>query len=126
MNALLTGLSVAALSGLTYLAYSNQAGYRRLLKLIIPPAAVLALIWVTFLLGTAYSSTTRLHGALLADSTRVLASEAYSIRGLYSSASRALWICGVTWALAVYLKFLWSLPAITGQPPSKDSRESAT
>lgn len=115
MEAFLTTVSFGAISGITFIAYKHPTAYRRLFVWLVLFNCVMTM-------GIAgYSAGLNTGHAALA---KFLRPEAFAeaTRAIQQLSPGFAWVLGVPMAVAVYLAFLWYLPAIIGQayPPERD------
>lgn len=112
VETLVISLILAALSGLTFVAYKHPRGYRR----ISIPLGVVVLMLAIWVLSLTSGATVSSIGSLKEDldhfPDRTLKSEEFSINSLYQCRNRMIVVLMVTVATLGYLYFLSCLPRI--------------
>ncbi|MCJ7778423.1 MAG: hypothetical protein MUP16_08935 [Sedimentisphaerales bacterium] len=114
IEAIVSGLVLAVLSGLTFLAYKHPDGFRRIGLVLAFPAVLLPLFYICMELGYIHGGI-RLLGEEAAsasgDKVEVFRS---SIERLNDSLTCFFWAVAITLAAWVYVAFLWFMPQILG------------
>jgi hypothetical protein len=105
-------LVLAALSGLTFVAYKHPRGYRKMSKPLALSVSLLAIAVLSFTLGGTLAAIGTLKDHLDVFPDQTLKSEEYCINGLYDDRNLALVVLVVTAATLGYLYFLSCLPRI--------------
>lgn len=133
IETIVSGLVLAMLSGMTYLAYKHPDGFRRICS-VLAPLAVLPFLYIVFELGSIHNGI-RLLGE---EVTRVSGDKVEVFRFLTKRLNDNLtclsWAVVITLAAGAYVAFLWFMPQILGlqkkqntQPKEEHiSSESAT
>lgn len=124
METFLGGLALAAVSGLTYVAYRHPKGYHNL----FPPVSILSVSAVLCLAAYNFGILSTVTDSLLVRSKAASSDSLASVSSLIIDLDRSVAVIGrcmiVAAAVLAYLVFLYYLPAILGleqqdsKPPS--------
>lgn len=117
-----SGLVLAMLSGMTYLAYKHPDGFRWISCALIPPILILTVFYIIAKLGGIHGGI-RLLGKEAArssgDKVEVLR---FSIESLNDDLTTLYWVAGILLAALAYLVFLWFMPQILGLQKKKNTQ----
>jgi hypothetical protein len=114
IETIVSGLILAMLSGLTFLAYKHPDGFRRIGLILALPTVLLPFCYIVWQLGSIYSGI-RLLGEKVSqtsgDKVEVFRS---SIESLNNHLTCLSWAVVFTLAVGAYGAFLWFMPQILG------------
>lgn len=112
MEALIVSLVLAAVSGLSWIAYRHPKGYRRIVGTAGPAVLVLLVLASIWLLGGLMSAANLLHEALQENPTADLQSERYAIESMANTWRTIRFAFSTAFASGAFLAFLWFLPQL--------------
>jgi hypothetical protein len=122
LETLAAGLILAAVSGLTYVAYKHPAGYQRLAMGILGVLGLAAMGILAYAFGGMWSMAGGLHDRL-SDTTATLASEAFAVKTLYSGTRLTGIVLIISALVFYYLLLLTQLPAILRTADSQKKKK---
>jgi len=105
-------LVLAALSGLTFVAYKHPRGYRRISIPLGRSVLLLAIAVLSFTLGSIFMAIGSLKDSLDDFPDQTIKSAQFTVNSLYDDRNLALVVLVVTAATLGYLYFLSCLPRI--------------
>jgi hypothetical protein len=112
IETLLYSLIVAAVSGLTFVAYRHPNGYRKIFSALVPVASMAMLSVVGWNLGALGSSIQSVGKALKNNPEEKIQSSSFSITSMNESFDYIIIAVVVGFFIIGYLFFLYKLPTI--------------
>jgi DMSO reductase anchor subunit len=122
------GLILAVVSGLTFLAYKHNDGFRKILSVLAIPAVLLPLFYITFQFASIHTRIRLLGEKASEASGNTVEVFNSSIEKLNSDLTCAQWVLVISLVVWIYGAFLWFMPQILGlnkgeNPQSKEDQK---
>lgn len=121
---IVSGIVLAIISGLTFVAYKHPAGYRRIISLFAPGLCILfVMLIMTYSIDIAVSI--RSMAATAAETqTNIITVSGERIKSLNLVLTKLTWLLAISGAVSLYLVFLFGLPYILDRSnTSKGNKE---